>query len=84
MIKSRMSNFLLISIIGSIILTLALNLLPRLFPNVSRRAMHHVQDKMTQQADNERPNVRVFFPWKAMIMISVGLTVLLNLPLLLR
>lgn len=83
-----MSDFIFYSIIASVVLTLALNLLPRLFPNASRRTMDKVQEKLEEQdsrAENgERPRVQVFFPWKAMLLISIILTVFLNLGSLLR
>ena len=83
-----MSDFILYSIIASVVLTLALNIIPRLFPNASRRTMDRVQEKMEEQArkveDGERPRVQVFFPWKAMLLISIVLTVFLNLGSLLR
>lgn len=83
-----MSDFILYSIIASVVLTLALNLLPRLFPNASQRTMERMQEKMEEQhrraESGERPRVQVFFPWKAMLLISIVLTVFLNLGSLLR
>jgi len=86
-----MSNFLIISIIGSIVLTVAVNLLPALFPNAAakaeRKILESVQkthDESVQKTHDDRanpntPKVRVFFPWKAMLLISVVLTVAVNL-----
>ena len=83
-----MPDFILYSIIASVVLTLALNIIPRLFPNASRRTMDTLQEKMeeqTRQVENgERPRVKVFFPWKFMLLASVVLTVFLNLGSLLR
>ena len=77
-----MSNFLLISIIGSIVLTVAINLLPAIFPNAAakaeRKILESVQKTHDNRADPNAPRVRVFFPWKAMVMISIGLTVAVN------
>ena len=77
-----MSNFLLISLIGSIILTVAINLLPALFPNAAAKAERKILDSVQRthynRADPNTPKVRVFFPWKAMVMISIGLTVAVN------
>jgi len=69
-----MKDFLLTSLIASVVLTLALNLLPALFPNAAAKAERKIVEKM-----QETPKVRVFFPWKAMLLISLGLTVAVNL-----
>jgi hypothetical protein len=78
-----MNNFLITSIVGSILLTLLLNLLPLLFPNqaagLQRRMEEHARRSIEQHEDQNQPRVKVFFPWKAMIVISVLLTVLVNL-----
>jgi len=78
-----MNSFLLTSLIGSIVLTLALNLLPALFPKAAEMAeqkiLESVQKTHENRVDPNTPKVRVFFPWKAMILISVGLTVAVNL-----
>ena len=78
-----MTNFLLISLIGSIVLTLALNLLPAIFPNAAAKAERKIVEKM-QQTHSDRinpdtPKVSVFFPWKAMLIGSLILTVFVNL-----
>ena len=77
-----MSQFLITSIIASVVLTLALNLIPRLFPNASRRAADRMrealEDQVRETESGQRPRVRVFFPWKAMLLISVILTVFAN------
>lgn len=77
-----MSNFLITSIIGSIVLTLLLNLLPLLFPNqaanLQRKVEEHARRSIEQHEDQNQPNVKIFFPWKAMIIISIILTVLVN------
>ena len=78
-----MSNFLLISLIGSIVLTLALNFLPALFPNAAAKAERKIVEKMPEthadRVDPNTPKLRVFFPWKAMLVASLFLTVLVNL-----
>lgn len=77
-----MSNFLLISLIGSIVLTLALNLLPALFPNAAAKAERMIVEKMEKthqdRIDPNTPKVRIFFPWKAMLIVSLLLTILVN------
>ncbi len=83
-----MSDFILYSLIASVGLTLALNIIPRLFPNASRRTVDRMHERMEEQArqveNGERPKVKVFFPWKFMILASIILTVFLNLGSLLR
>jgi len=83
-----MSDFILYSVIASVVLTLALNLLLRLFPNAARRTMDSIHEKIEEQSrqveNGERPRVKVFFPWKAMLLASIVLTVFLNLGSLLR
>lgn len=77
-----MKDFLLISLIGSIILTLAVNLLPALFPNAAakaeRKIIEKMQDTQSDRLDPNTPKVRVFFPWKAMLIISLILTIAVN------
>ncbi|MEE9416937.1 MAG: hypothetical protein V3V01_16770 [Acidimicrobiales bacterium] len=83
-----MQAFLMQSLIASVVLTLALNLLPRLFPRAADRAEQRVHDQVRQAFDERdqssqepqrRTSIKVFFPWKAMLAISVVLTVLVNL-----
>lgn len=77
-----MSNFLQISLIGSIILTVAVNLLPALFPNAAAKAereiLESVQKTHNDRTDPNTPKVLVFFPWKAMLLISVVFTLAIN------
>ena len=77
-----MKDFLLISLIGSIILTIAVNLLPALFPNAAakaeRKIIEKMQDTQSDRLDPNTPKVRVFFPWKAMLIISLILTIAVN------
>lgn len=80
-----MPNWLIVSIVGSFVLTVLLNVLPMLFPKTAR----HVQERMIEEIqkqhawedDDARPGpaVKVFFPWKAMLIGSLVLTVLINL-----
>lgn len=88
-----MSSFLIRSLVLSAVLTLLLNLFlgwrarrvdndPFGMPGGSRSerpifeppplADHH-------RGSADRPRVRVFVPWKAMLIASIGLTVVLNL-----
>ncbi len=78
-----MSNFITFSIIGSIILTVLLNLLPILFPNSAAKMQKKIEENarqsLEQHEDSNRPRVKIFFPWKAMLIGSIVLTVLVNL-----
>ncbi|MEE9309508.1 MAG: hypothetical protein V3U64_00660 [Cocleimonas sp.] len=78
-----MSDFITYSIIGSVILTIVLNVLPLLFPNTADKMQKKIEENarraIEQHEDNNQPRVKVFFPWKAMLIGSVVLTVLVNL-----
>ena len=78
-----MSNFIIYSIIASIVLTVVLNILPLLFPNTAtklqRKTEENAMKAIAQHEDGNRPRVKVFFPWKAMLIGSIVLTVLVNL-----
>lgn len=73
-----MRGWLLTSIVLSVGLTVLLNLLPRLFPGAQARIQNKIADRM-QHTDVDGPRVRVFFPWKFMLIASIALTVFLNL-----
>ena len=78
-----MDNFLWVSIVGSIFLTVLLNLAPILFPKATeklhKKIEESVRNSIEQQEDANRPNVKIFFPWKAMLIGSIVLTLLVNL-----
>ncbi len=78
-----MSNFLLYSVIGSVVLTVLLNVLPVIFPNaannVQRKIEENAKKAIQQHEDDQQPSVKVFFPWKIMLIGSVLLTILVNL-----
>ena len=78
-----MNNFILTSLIASVVLTLALNIFPILFPKSAVKAQRKLEENarraIEQHDDENRPNVKVFFPWKLMIIISIGLTVIVNI-----
>ena len=82
-----MPSWLVVSIVLSVALTLALNLAIRLFPGAGQR-MGEGLDRLAERrrdddGDDDR-RVRVWVPWKLMIVVSLVGTVLLNLFLLLR
>lgn len=78
-----MSNFILVSIIGSVVLTILINILPLIFPNGAAKIQQKIEENakraIQQHEDDNQPRVKVFFPWKAMLIISIVLTVLVNL-----
>ena len=78
-----MGNFITYSIVGSIVLTIVLNVLPLLFPNAANKLQRKIEENarrtIEQHEDNNQPRVKVFFPWKAMLIGSIVLTVLVNL-----
>jgi hypothetical protein len=83
----EMPQWLVVSIVLSIVLTIVVNLVVWLFPGAGRR----VADGLGRLADNadrgatERGDsrVHVIVPWKAMLIGSIVLTVVLNVWLLL-
>jgi len=75
------------SVIASIVLTVLLNVALHLFPGSARR----LQDRVVRMAERlpddsraeaSRSNVRVVVPWKAMLIVSVVLTVAINVALI--
>jgi hypothetical protein len=78
-----MPTWLFYSIIASIVLTLVLNIVPRLFPGIGKKAEERFLDQMEDHVSGKphsgKSGVRVFFPWKWMLAASVLLTLLLNL-----
>lgn len=78
-----MSDFIWASIAASIGLTVLLNVLPRIFPTIAASGRRHLEAnarrRIEQHEDTNQPRVKVFSPWKAMVVISIILTVLVNL-----
>ncbi len=77
-------QWLVISIALSVILTVLLNVGLRVFPAASRRITSAVAEPDRSDADAPRTGhrrIRVWTPWKAMILGSVVLTVVVNLVL---
>ena len=73
-----------ISIVLSVLLTVVLNVGLRLFPDAGRRVARGMARPSLPSADESRPGnhrVRLWTPWKAMILGSVILTIALNLVL---
>ena len=59
-----MNNFLLYSVIGSVVLTVLLNVLPVIFPNaannVQRKLEENAKKAIQQHEDDQQPDVKVF------------------------
>ncbi|MEY2426418.1 MAG: hypothetical protein QOI61_1990 [Actinomycetota bacterium] len=72
-------SWLVLSLVLSVALTVVLNLGVRAFPNGPRRLQERADSWVAAQPQDRSPRVRVFFPWKAMLIGSVVLTVLVNL-----
>ena len=74
--------WLVISIVLSVVLTVVLNLWLRAFPDAGRRAARAIDRHTSPTAREARTDdrrVRVWVPWKAMIVGSVILTIAVNL-----
>ena len=76
------------SIVLSLVLTLVLNLVLWAFPGLgrwiaerSRRAMERPSPRPSDEAEGR---VRVIVPWKLMLVVSIALTVALNVLVRLR
>ena len=73
-----------ISIVLSLRLTIVLNVGLRLFPDAGRRAARGLTQPWSPSAGESRRGnhrVRLWTPWKAMVLGSVILTIVLNLVL---
>ncbi len=74
-------QWLLLSVVLSLVLTVALNIVVRLFPGGPRRAMNwfdHWSARQSDEPTTSQGRVRVFVPWKTMIAVSIVLTVAIN------
>jgi len=77
-------NWLAVSLVLSVVLTVVLNLALRLFPGASDRAARKLAQLSTptdRDADRRDAHVRVYVPWKAMLVGSLILTIVLNVVL---
>ena len=76
--------WLVISLALSVLLTVLLNVGLRVFPDASRRIARDATKLMSPTAEENRTNnrsARVWMPWKAMILGSVILTIVVNVVL---
>ena len=69
-------HWLAVSILLSIVLTVVLNVALRLFPGAGERV-----DRKDARLAERHPDGGVVVPWKAMIAVSLVLTIALNLVL---
>lgn len=73
-------DWIVTSIVLSVVLTIVLNLGLRMFPGAGDRAARRL-DRAPAARDDDGRRVRVWFPWKGMLIASVVLTIVLNLAL---
>lgn len=71
---------LLTSLVVSIVLTVVLNLLVRAFPGATDRGLRRLDGWAESQSQVQRSDrrVRVYFPWKSMLLASLVLTIVVN------
>ena len=77
-------QWLVVSLVLSVVLTLLLNIGLRAFPEASNRLARRLDELASQDADDpDGPDhrVRMIIPWKAMIVGSIMLTIVINLVL---
>lgn len=78
-----MGNFIIYSVVASVVLTVVLNVLLLLFPQVANKLQKKFEENarrtIERHEDPNQPRVKVFFPWKIMLAVSIILTILLNL-----
>jgi hypothetical protein len=77
-------RWIVVSVAMSVVLTALLNIGLRAFPDAGRRAARGLAELTSPDYDggHERDRrLRVFVPWKAMIVGSVILTIVVNLVL---
>jgi hypothetical protein len=77
-------QWVFVSVILSVALTVLVNVALRFFPDLTDRVARGIEDLTTPNRDDPPVNkrrVRVFVPWKAMILGSLILTVLINVAL---
>jgi hypothetical protein len=79
------ANFLINSVVASVLLTAVINLLPRLFPGSSAedriREMVGEEPSRPHQGQDQspsRPPFRIWFPWKQMLVWSMVISLVIN------
>jgi hypothetical protein len=76
-------QWLVASLVLSVVLTVLVNVVLWLVPGLRERTARAVENLMTAVGDGDR-RTRVIVPWKAMLVASLVLTVVVNLVLWLR
>ena len=75
-------RWLAVSLALSVVLTVLLNVGLRVFPDAGHRVARNVAELTSPTIDDagrRTRRVRVFVPWKAMILASLILTIVVNL-----
>ena len=75
-------QWLIVSLVLSVVLTVIANVALRVFPRLAMRLSRWLAELTSPgryETSPRRSSVRVWVPWKAMIVVSIVLTVLLNL-----
>ena len=73
-----MPDWLVFSLIASLLLTVGVNALLWLFPGIGKSAERRFLEQAQRTAQGN-PGVRVIFPWKTMLLVSILGTIALNL-----
>lgn len=77
-------DWLVASLVLSVVLTVVLNVVLRAFPGTGEavgRKLHRLAQHDPARPEHDGRRVRIWFPWKAMLLASIVLTLLLNLAL---
>jgi Protein of unknown function (DUF2905) len=80
-------RWLVVSVALSVVLTVLVNIWLRAFPDAGRSVARTIAERTSSNVGDVRAHdrrVRVFVPWKAMIVGSLLLTVVVNLVLWIR
>jgi hypothetical protein len=76
-------SFIIYSIVAFVVLTVVLNVLPLVFPNAAAKVQKKIEENarraIEQHKDTSRSRVKVFFPWKVMLIGSIVLTLVVNI-----
>ena len=77
-----MREFLIYSIIGSLVLTALINVLPWFFPKAMQKVERDIHKTIGESIERAEQHpgfrVKVFFPWKTMLIVALVLTALVN------
>lgn len=83
MIQAVAMNWLAASIVASVVLTVVLNVVVRLWPGAAERSARRFDDwaesGAARRSGSDHGGPQVYIPWKAMLVASLVLTVVLNI-----